>query len=340
MEEGITEQISSNENLITFVQKGPRFVDVIRNPQDRINPIRSIFYDKQISKKIERAFNEKEGLEDLLVFVDKTIDTAATNGDKQMEEEARLFKENLVFVGERELKEATIGIAKHLIEVAEKGKNIFIYWSNFKSERYISLRILEEIDYLTEELPEIRSKFKISNGSQRIAKECKDLLGNCLVAVPDDFIVSGTKIGGFATGMYDSLVKAGYSPDKASEMIEADVIATTTHFEDFTIMIGQERERGLKIFSFYKAEEYRNSKGEWAVSSGASFTGSHCSTDYCFENELERFSEYLESKNIKLNTPLLTNIIRPYTINMQTRKYEDSELQAKWENVQRKYGII
>lgn len=334
MAEEQVEQKSTEESLVTFAEKGPKLKDALRNLQERTNLINST--DEE---KAERSFTERQGLENLLSFVDTTIATASANDDKEMEETARLFKENLVFVGENELKKATQGIAQHLVEVAQKGKDVLFFWANSRSERYITLRVLEELDYLTEESPDLRNRFKLSNGPQETAKECKDLLGNCLVAILDDFVVSGSRMTGFASTIFNNLIEAGFSPDRASEMIEANVVALKSTRKEHPMTMGSKDERNLRVFSFYEVDEYRNSEGKQAVYTGVSFTGSHSSTDYGFENVLEEFSTYLKSKNIQRSRPLLAEIVRPYKTDYQSRKYEDPELQKRWEKIQEKYGL-
>ena len=104
-------------------------------------------------------------------FIETTIRTAVQVGDVKMQEDAELFKENLVFVGEKELKKATQGIAQHLLEEAQS--------------------IVEAVG------------------------RYRETLGNCRIIVPDDFVVSGTRIQGFADRIYNGLLNQGLTPDKS-----------------------------------------------------------------------------------------------------------------------------
>lgn len=326
---------SGVEKQISFVEKGPRFVDGLTNLQERQNGIKSTD-----EKGRARSFSEEEGLKDLQDFVDLTISTATEKGDQEVEETARLFKENLVYIGENELKRATSGIAEHLLQESREGKNVFLYWCMPRSERYVTLRVLEELDRLTEEAPELRDKFKVSQSPQEIAKVCLNSPDNSLVVVPDDFVVSGTRIQGFVSNVFEGLLAAGFSPDKASSIIEADVVATKTRSENSRLTVGdKETERDFQVFSFYEINEYRNSKGELATYPGSSFTGSHSSTDYGFETVLRNFSEYLDGKKVEYKKPLLTDIVRPYATSPDG-KYEDPILQGRWERVQQRYGLV
>lgn len=218
-------EISSQKEPLVFEKRAPRLTEISASGLKRENIVESVKLDEVTRKPIERTFTEKQGIDDLIAFLDLGIKTAQEKGDSETLKKMQLFKENIAYVGEPELKAATQGIARHLIELAQKGKDVIIYPANVRSERYISLRLMEELDYLTEERPELRNKFKISQNPFEIAEQAKSTAGNCEIVVPDDFVVSGTRIKGFAGGMIYRLKEAGFSSEKAMEMVEADVVA-------------------------------------------------------------------------------------------------------------------
>lgn len=300
MEASQEEIHESKMNQVRIVEPGPKLVQMTEKADERENIIRSKRIDPDTFKQEDRVFSEQEGINNLIGFVDEAIKTAEKAGDAQTEERARLFKDNLVFIGETELKKAINGITQHLLEEAQKGKSIVVFSANVRSERYISLRVLEELDQLTESAQELRPAIKITGSAARIAELTKASLGNCLIAVADDFVVSGARIQGFAERVYDSLLKAGFAPDKAAEMIEANVVAIRQRSGENKLTLGtdDETKKDLKVFSYYRIPEYRDSSGKLVVFTGVSFSGAHSSTDYGFEEELERLQNYMEAKGV------------------------------------------
>lgn len=337
--------ISSQKETLTFEQNAPKLSEVVRssNLGKRENIIKSVVYDPVTAKPAERTFTEQHGIVDLFNFLNLEIKLARDSGDIKTEEKAQLFKDNLTFVGESELKTATEGIARHLIEYAQKGKNIIVFPANNRSERYISLRVMEEVDYLTEQTPDLRDRFKISQNTVEIAKTTKDMMGNCLIAVPDDFVVSGTRIRGFAASMINTLIETGYSPEKALGMVEANVVAAPKREDGANLTIlnrENHTEMPINVFSYYSVPEYKTSDKKWVVFPGVSMTGSHSSTDYGFETELEHAQKYMEDKGVEKNMPLLANIKRPYgLVDSTSTNYKDEELQKRWNKIQEKYGL-
>lgn len=339
-EPGENEILRANtEKTIQVRERVPKVVDIAHD-SDRNNQLRSVEVSPITFKQSERpAFTEKEGLEDLVGFLDLTFQTAQAVGDNEMAEKVRLFKENVGFVGEKELKEATQGIARHLVDEAKEGKDVIVYVANVRSERYVALRVMEEMDSLTEELVELRKRIKVSESPKIIARNCKDALGNCLIAVTDDFVVSGTRIQDSATRMYRALLQEGFSQAEAASLIEADVVAIPQRREGNSLSVGVgEGKADLRVFSYYGVPEYRDANDKWVVFTGVSISSSHSSTDYGFGQVLEELGEFLRRNGVERDFPLLHRIIRPYEIG-EGSKYEDPALQARWEKIIEKYGI-
>lgn len=330
------------EGLIRYVQLGPNLLHAHQTLDQRNNEIRS-FPKVEGWRRTdeERVFTEREGIDDLIEFIDLTINTAREHGDKEIEEAATLFGQNLVYVGETELQIATQGIAQHLVDEARKGKEIIVFPVLQRSEKYISLRVLEEIDYLTEENHELRERINLTSSYKAMVKKAKESGNNCLISVPDDFVVSGSRIQGFASRVYISLVEAGYPPSQAASMIEADVVAAPlrSNGKVYEVSHDENRER-LQIFSYYGVPEFRNKEGERVVDTGASATGSHSSTDYGYETTLEKFHKYLKSKSVDREIPLLYHITRIYEQSEESqRKFKNPELQRRWGRIEKKYGL-
>lgn len=326
-----------------FETSGPKLLEVAAGAKTRKNIVKSREIESFFGQKEDRVFTEGEGIDNLINFIDTAIKTAKTNNDPKKAKEIQLFKENMVFVGEHELKKATQGIASHLIDEAQTGKDLILFPGRLRSERYISLRIMEEIDYLTEENPELRERFKISANPYEIADEIKDKLGNCKVIVPDDFVLSGTRIKGFAGTIINPLMEVGFDSDKALDIVEAAVVAMPYRPKEPGVVYGSYKSvprKYLNVFSFYSVPEYRGEDGKWVVYPGVSVSGSHSSTDYGFEEKLEDLQEYMNSKNVSCELPLLANITRPYELEEGSGlKYKDKALQNRWDKIQEKYGL-
>lgn len=101
-----------------------------------------------------------------------------------------------------------------------------------------------------------------------------------------------------------------------------------------------ENQKYLNIFSYYSVPEYEDDEKRWVVFPGVSMTGSHSSSDYGFETELEEIQKYLKDNKIGRDLPLLHMIKRPYEI-MDTGpvRYQDEDLQKRWEKIQEKYEL-
>jgi len=162
---------------------------------------------------------------------------------------------------------------------------------------------------------------------------------NCLVAVCDDFVLSGTRMRGFAGRIFDELLKNGVDPTRAQEIVEANVVAISGVFIGRTISLGIEdtcTKRPLRIFSYYFSPEYRDSVGRWVFFPGVSLTGSHSSVDYGFEEAIRELMErfpYLDCP------PPLCELKRPYETENRGRRYRDPSLQSLWENLSTSYSL-
>lgn len=335
---------------ITIVKEGPRFSKIIADEVNRENRIAStVVGDETDWKRIRRDFTEREGLTNLQVFIDKTIETAGNHGDEDIMRTAVALKENLAYIGEPELHEALKGIAAHVIELAKANQHIYICPVGLRSERYIALRIMEELDIVTEKTPELKQLLHFSESSKTIAKACKDNLYNCSVIVPDDFAVSGVRIRGFAGQMFRNLVEEGIPPEKAASIIKATLVAMPVRDqydkESYSLSTeisggGRSDKYPLEVYAYYGVKEYRDKNGKWYVHPGISLSASHCSVDYGFETEIERFHKYLHDQGVKIDMPLLGHINRPYEFREESgsRKYQNPELQARWGKITQKYS--
>jgi hypothetical protein len=331
----VNETIQGKEKFV-YIKEGPKLREILDHPIPRNNELTSIKYDETSRKRIETTFTEKEGIANLKNYIEKVNTFAIQSPDQESQNISQLaksFEENIVFLGEHELQEAVHGIAQHIIDIAQKGKTVYLYPYQDRSPQYITLRILEEIDSNTEEFPEIRNRIKLERNASKIAKECVLNPNDSKIVVPDDFALSGTKIRGGMGRIYHELIEKGIEPDG---MIEATLVATP-------IRNGVNLEGLTKygtVFSYYGIPEVKNPNGGWMFDSGVALTGSWCSADYGFQTTIGRLQSYTNSYQENLPYPYLFNIKRPYEKREDHQnQYADLELQKRWEKIERKYSL-
>uniref|UniRef100_A0A7C5YUM1 Uncharacterized protein n=1 Tax=candidate division CPR3 bacterium TaxID=2268181 RepID=A0A7C5YUM1_UNCC3 len=335
------------ESLIQTVKEGPKLTDIAeRVKQGRIRGIEErgniISFDKVVYQGAREAGRCTEGqaVIETVQYIERVIDEARKIGDYDTARRATLLLENLVFIGEKELQEAISAIASRLLERAKEGKTVVIFFGGLRSERYIALRVLEQIDKMITEISEdedrerLHQNIRISGNSEKVAKLAERKNWNCLVAVCDDFILSGTRIKGFLWSVLNRLIERGVTLDQALEIVEVEVIATHGSFiqKGLKTEEGTPTERNFKVFSYYVAPEYCYDETHWVFYPGASVTGSHCSVDYGFEAIIDMWRK--EFPGLKL--PPLYRIIRRYQSDMDGR-FTDPKLQQKWETLSAAY---
>lgn len=322
----------SKENFV-FVQPAPKLTEVLNKPEERKNTI-VVHPLSRIGKKEEaQTITEKEGLSNLREFLDKTVVLATQNQNLEIAKKAVLLRENLAYIGEPEFAQAVQGIAQHLLDQVRAGKEIYLYVAQPRSELYVTIRILEELDYLTEESPHLRQKVHFSERRSDIATACLNKQ-DFLVVVADDFTVSGSRIRAAAGSVVDGFHQAGIPPETIFSHLEANLIAARLPEKDEN----NERQE-LRVFAYYAVPEYKDDQGQRVVFSGISATGSHSSTDYGYEITLQEFQEFWQNEGKIFDKPLPIHIQRPYETQDRGSSYKDPHLQKRWEKIQAKYGL-
>lgn len=313
---------------------GPRFVDILKDLDERSNLIKSNPSFSSIDqKRPQKTFTEKEGLEDLARFLDHMEQSALKKNDTKALNDVRAFRENLVYVGEKELSEALRAIADRVIQRAQGGQDVVVYAAGLRSERYISLRIMDYIDQLTVNDSSLRGKIRFSTNADDIAKYCRETARNCFIVVPDDFAVSGTRSKGFTDRIDARLKSIGFNDAERQGMIELNLVAQNAR-------LGTEWSswEQSQFFSYYKVPAYADSNGQAYFYPGVSMTGSHSSTDYGFETVVEELHKIDWTVT---EPPLLTSISRPYEFveGSSGSKYADPKLDALRERIENQYSV-
>ena len=297
-------------------------------------------YDFVTRERLEaKEFTEKEGVQDLINFIEKTRSVASESEHPEAAkilEVTNAFRENLILLTQNELEKGAEKFAQHWLEKLHSGKEIFVYVAGARSERYITLLILEAFDKLCSNKAERGNKLKVSFDTNEIVNSFKKS-DNPLIIIADDFAISKTRIRGFASQVLNKLIESGVNEKEAALSIESNLLAMGESKATFG-----SSEQEMKIVSHLEVPEYKGSDDKWLVFPGISISGTHCTVDYGYEQVLENFREFLNKHNISYK-PLLYNIERPYRVVKNDfssiPKYEDENLQQRWDSIYNKYKL-
>ena len=155
-----------------------------------------------------RTFTEREGINDLVQFIRHVISVTKIVGSAealQIRQRALDFAENFHFVGYNELDEAIRTMAGSILKEIQEGKYVYLYLGHrAKSERYITILLVETFHMMTENEQHLRDQLRICRLTSPIIKHINDngVQGSSLILIPDDFILSGNTISGLAGQMF------------------------------------------------------------------------------------------------------------------------------------------
>jgi len=327
------------ESLIQTVKEGPKLMDIAEQVKRGIEKRKNIIYYDEVWKgdrsrwpeRQEGECTEGQAVTETVKYIQEAIGQARILGDYDTARCATLLLENLVFIGEKELQEAISAIASRLLETAREGKAVVIFFGGSENERYIALRVLEQINNMIKEISKdedrerLRQNICISEDPKKVAELAKEKNWNCLVAVCDDFILT-EEIPLSVSDVLHELMKRGATFNQALDMVELEAVAINGSLIGEGLKIGQEgtpTERNLRVFSYYFAPDYRR---EWDFYPGVSITGSHHSVYYGFEAVIDGW----RGKFPVWSPPPLYRITRRYKSDGHGR-FIDPELQQKWE---------
>ncbi len=329
----VHERMHATVEHTRFVKDGPTLQSVLHGEVDRNNLVSSFTRDAEY-RKVERIFTEREGLENLDTFLQSVCDTAAEQGDDKILSLANALREKLVFIGEWELQEAIDGFARRAMDMAKSGKNVYLFCPTFRSEQYITIRILERIHELTVLEPDLRRHIRLSKNQYEIAQEVLKNPNQSTVIIPDDFAVSGSRIQGFAQEMIKGFLKAEISLEKAAPFIEIFLVAANKKHAGKFCVRQEDVSAPLRAFCHFGIPNTPEVFTQTAV------TGSHSSVDYGFENPIEELHVFMQQCGKRIQLPLLHTIKRPYEYSMEKPgTYANRELQHTWENLLREYDL-
>jgi hypothetical protein len=315
-----------------FVQECPRFAEQILD-KSRTNKVTYIASDRStysfssddVYREKREILSEHEALVGLNDFFVKAIGSFESHGDRDLADRARDMCENLSFIGEKEYKEAIIGIAEYwkkqlrenphlkIVTVAgeiAKGKYSEDGEPQQKSDEYMLENILEEFSEEDKEL--------VNRVVTTLDALDDDEVKDAKIVILDDWTISGSQLAG-PTGVCTQFIE---NYPQLKDQIEVQLIVSN----------GDRLENGLEIQitsdavdpptvpvrAYFVAHHARRTDDK-RKRNNTHTTGFHSSVDYDFEQTIEHMVQTLNgyfeqdadpSEHIMM--PSLTNIVRPY----------------------------
>lgn len=228
-------------------------------------------------------------------------------------DQARAMRENLTFIGKKELEEAAAAIAaswkarlkadKKLCICAitgevtkmkdEKGKKPYDH--QIKSDEYLLNIVLSQFS----EMDWMRYGKRIIVDRDDIKYTNKD---HVAIVLLDDWTISGGQLA----GVYNLIAKQ--YPDR-EESIEVQLIAAGKERIERGLVIDEAASGGkyIPVRSYFLAHDSKD------AIRGVHVTGSHSSADFGFEDVIVYMVDMVRSKGYKdFSMPPGTNIVRPY----------------------------
>ena len=296
-----------------FVRDAPRFSELVTDTS-RTN-LFTTYVDTESTRRREydgtmdnmaprRTLTAHQGISEtydfLVTAAHMAAEAEATQDIATASLKARTILEELHFIDDRELDEATKGFAalwksKLLADPSHKlcVPNVIGDTETMnKSGSYIFERVMGQFS------DEERAQF-----GPRISTSLRELKGkpeNTTVVLLEDWSISGTQL---ATGYGDIISDRRYS--KWSKQVEVHLIAASTEQLENSRLQG----RPVPTIAYFRCDQIRKSHSSEPV-----ITGIHSSVDFGFEKEIEYITTVMNQRpnQPKVMMPPLTNIVRPY----------------------------
>lgn len=316
-------EIVERFNRDRFIKVAPDFSEQLQE-DDRTNPIVYISdsdralhggtSDSEYSQSRE-MIPEIEALRELDVFLSVVEqELPGEHADK-----ARSIRENLTYIGEKEYKEASAGIASYwkaelsqnpslqiLAVAGEIAKKVGRENANLpiKSDEYLLENILA--NFSDAELEQYAGRLIVDGNDVTAAPE------DVRVILLDDWTISGSQID------HAHLSFTKRYPE-LKDSIEVQLIAASESriTNGCGVYTGARTDKYLPVKAYYKAH---SSGDDYDDNYGIHVTGSHSSVDFDFEEKLADMVKALQEKDIAATMPAPTNIVRPYRYDGITRE--------------------
>lgn len=297
-----------------FVRTAPRFVEMLSD-ETRTNLFKyvvretALWNDDPSSEDTVVQMTEHDGLIALNSFLGDYIQSEikAGRGGSRSAEIAHGIQENLTFIGEKEYKEAVLGLAAMWKEYLDGDPSrqlcVLSKISEGNSKRKSDV-------YLRENILDTFSDEELAKYSGRILTQLDDISEppeSTKIILLDDWSIGGSQMRGAYTAIRGHEKLATYA-----DSVEINLIASS----------GGRLKHGLKTnaydssspsipvkayFKTHDAPETSQQEHRGHV------TGTHSAVDYDFEAELHVMARRMgDNEGEAVNLPPLANIIRPY----------------------------
>jgi len=303
------------------VKNAPRLADQLKDT-DRSNKI-IYLHGKEVagltgtSEESERSsrkeISEQDALRDLDNFLKLVVDTTPAGYSSMAYAEAEALRESLTYIGEKEYKEATLGIATYWKAELDKNPDLQIFaiageiGKTEAATRSTKEVLIKSDDYMLENILSNFSDDELEQYGGRLIIDVEDITAtrpqDLKVVLIDDWTISGNQLNNTATQFVNAHTEF-------EESVEVQLIAAN----ETKIKHGMNlyRTNGAKytmpLRAYYKAHS-----SEMGEKSGAHITGSHSSVDYDFELNIGMMVselKYGRGQDVAMVAP--TNIVRPY----------------------------
>lgn len=220
------------------------------------------------------------------------------------------MRENLTFIGEKEYKEAAVGIAASWKAALEANTDLQI--CVIAGEIKINKNQIKSDEYLLDNILANFTEEDWEKYGDRIIVDRDDIANmpkeNLRVVLLDDWTISGSQL----RDVYHSLVD---QYPEIEDQIEMQLIVANEQRIKYGLSVDELMGDGKKIpvRAYFSAHDSKTAKN------GAYITGFHSSVDYDFEKLVRRMLWHAEGREKKseprgeMYMPPGTNIVRPYS---------------------------
>lgn len=315
-----------------YVREAPTFASQLEDTS-RIAPFNH-YEDGKRRPKIVGPNTEHEGLVELNSFLQLFESITLQHEDSpspqtdQLREQARSIRENLTFIGDKELSEAAhgLGVAWKSYLDGDPARKICVLTEVSKLPQFQKRSTQKSDVFLRDKIMATFSKEELAEYGPRISFSLDEMDAeprNAKVIMLDDWTISGSQM----RSAYGQLL----SNDKARKYIEAGcleinvVAASQGRIEGGLEVDPYDESRGvIRVRSYFKAHH-----ADVAQTSGQThITGLHCAVNYGFYHPCRDMKKELERVDISL-TPALTRVCQVYKQHNSSQRLTGSEVLNK-----------
>ncbi len=329
---GLEEQKDNLEAQLVELRKVTResYNEETENSYTRESPTLEDFWEESDG---ERPSDERKGMEELADFIDRTIETAKQASNQELYEEALEYRKNFTFIGEKEFIEAERAMAETIAEEVRNGKTVFLYPFGNRSEKFVTINILKQLDGMLSD--EEKKKVIYSENRILIGRQIAKLKDKAVLFMPDDFVLSGSRMKSVVEASVAELTKLGLTKKEIKSIIRPMAMVASDEDYKFSRTLNESKEGDdvkIGLSMYFKKKPFKGHP------TGA-VSGAHCSTDYGFESTLERYQKFMMENGRDVPLPKLANIKRPYELVENSSVYKDSQLQLMYGELAGRYAL-